>query len=103
MPGPVPGIRDGALLEQLRDSRADGMSRQLRGCSPAEIQTILNEAAILYHDCERKLSKKQETEWKPWFAQREFRSGPIPEGVRTVQLKEDLNVMILDDSGSARL
>lgn len=78
------------------------LSRQLRGCSPAEIQTILNEAAILYHDCERKLSKMQETEWKPWFAQREFRGGSVSEGVRVVRLKENLGVMVLDDSKGAK-
>ena len=77
------------------------LSGQLRGCSPAEIQTILNETAILYHDCQRKLSKKQEAEWKPWFAQREFRGDSIPEGVQIVQLKENLNVMVLDDSKDA--
>lgn len=87
----------GKLFQEL----AGELSRQLRGCSPAEIQTLLNEASILYHDCERKLSRKQEMEWKPWFAQREFRSGPIPEGVRIVPLREDLNVMVLDDSQDA--
>lgn len=74
------------------------LSGQLRGCSPVEIRTILNEAAILYHDCERKLSKKQEAGWKPWFAQRERRgNGPLPGGVRTVCLADGTEVMVLDE------
>lgn len=88
-------------FDKLFQELVGELSRQLRGCSPAQIQTLLNEAAILYHDCERKLSKKQETEWKPWFAQREFRGDSIPEGVQIVRLKEDLNVMVLDDSQDA--
>lgn len=74
------------------------VAKHFRGCSPVQIKTILNEAKILYHDCEQKLhdQKIRESETaKVGFAHRVKRDeSDLKAGIECVTLGDGTKMLV---------
>lgn len=80
--------------EKCSEDLLSDIVRHFRGCSPVQIKTILNEAKILYYDCEQTIRRSEAV--KVWFAHRVVRgSNPDPkEGAAWVTLEGGKKVWV---------
>lgn len=74
------------------------VAKHFRGCSPVQIKTILNEAKILYHDCEQKIRASETV--KAGFAHRVKRDeSNLKTGIECVTLGDGTKALVSAKDG----
>lgn len=84
----------------ISEKTVSEISKDLGGCTPVEINTIINDARILNIDCTDKLCPGGTL--VPWAIHRVRHGGRVPEpGTKFIKLKDDTEVLVLDNEADA--